>query len=101
MHVGSRIAGSLVSGAIVVAGLFAAEPVLGLEETGSIQGTVVAEDGGTPLPAALVVLDGTEVSATTGADGAFVIDGVPIGDYRLTVTREAFAPLTSPVTVNR
>ena len=79
MRVGSRIASSLVSGAIVVAGLFAAEPVFGLEETGSIQGIVVAEDGGTPLPAALVVLDGTEVSATTGADGAFALDGVPTG----------------------
>ena len=59
----------------------------------------MAEDGGAPLPAALVVLDGTEVSATTGADGAFALDGVPTGDYQLTVTREAFASLTSPVTV--
>ena len=106
MRVRSRVAGSFVSGAIVVAGLFAAEPAFGSEETasireetGSIQGIVVAEDGGAPLPAALVVVDGTALSATTGADGAFAIDGVPAGAYRLTVTREAFATLTSPVTV--
>ena len=74
-------------------------PAFGFEETGSIQGLVVAEDGGAPLPAALVVLDGTAMSATTGADGAFAIDGVPAGSYRLTVTREAFAALTAPVTV--
>ena len=106
MRVRSRLAGSFVSGVIVVAGLLAAEPAFGFEETGSIreetgsiQGTVVAEDGGAPLPAALVALDGTAISASTGADGAFAIDGVPAGAYRLTVTREAFAPLTSQVTV--
>ena len=48
----------------------------------------MAEDGGAPLPAALVVLDGTGLSATTGADGAFAIDGVTAGAYRLTVTRK-------------
>ena len=101
MRVRSRATFSVASGAIVAAGLCGADPAfgLGLEETGSIQGIVVAEDGGAPLPAALVVLDGTATSATTGADGAFAIDGVPAGAYRLTVTREAFAPLTSPVTV--
>ena len=81
------------------AGALAPVPAFGFEETGSIQGLVVAEDGGAPLPAALVVLDGTAMSATTGADGAFAIDGVPAGSYRLTVTREAFAALTAPVTV--
>ena len=99
MRVPGRVALSLASSAIVAAGLCGGGPAFGLEETGSIQGIVAAEDGGAPLPAALVVLDGTEVSATTGADGAFAIDGVPTGDYRLIVTREAFAPLTSPVTV--
>ena len=54
-------------------------PAFGFEDAGSIQGLVVAEDGGAPLPAALVVLDGTAMSATTGADGAFAIDGVPAG----------------------
>ena len=69
------------------------------EETASIQGVVAAEDGGAPLPAAVVVLDGTALSAATGADGRFTIPGVPAGTYRLTVTREAFAGLTVPVTV--
>ena len=99
MRVRVRVARSFASSAIVAAGLFGAGPAFGFEETGSIQGIVAAEDGGAPPPAVLVVLDGTEMSATTGADGAFAIGGVPTGDYRLTVTRDAFAPLTSPVTV--
>ena len=69
------------------------------EETASIQGVVVAEDGGAPLPAAVVVLDGAATSTTTGADGRFTLAGVPAGTYRLTVTREAFAALTATVTV--
>ena len=85
--------------ASATAGALTPVPAFGFEETGSIQGLVVAEDGGAPLPAALVVLDGTAMSATTGADGAFAIGGVPAGSYRLTVTREAFAALTASVTV--
>ena len=84
---------------LVAVGLLAAGPASALGQDGSIQGVVVAEDGGAPLPAALVVLDGTGISATTGPDGTFVIDGVSSGTYQLTVTREAFATLTSPVTV--
>lgn len=92
-------AAAAVLSAFATAGPLTPDPAFAIEETGSIQGIVVAEDGGAPLPAAVVVLDGTGISATTGADGAFAIDGVPAGAYRLTVTRAAFAPLTSPVTV--
>ncbi len=97
MRVRSRLAFPLALAVLFATGPFAAGPAFG--QAGSIQGTVVAEDGGAPLPAALVVLDGTGMSATTGADGTFTIDGVPAGAFQLTVTREAFATLTSPVTV--
>ena len=99
MRIRRRAAVVAALSAFAAAGPSNPGPAFGLEETGSIQGIVLAEDGGTPLPAAIVVLDGTGISATTGTDGAFAIDGVPAGTYRLTVTREAFASLTSPVTV--
>lgn len=92
-------AAALALGAAAAAGPWTPGPAFAFEETASIQGVVVAEDGGAPLPAALVVLDGAATSATTGADGRFTIAGVPAGTYRLTVTREAFAALTAPVTV--
>ena len=92
-------AAALALSAAATAGPLAPSPAFAFEEAGSIQGIVVAEDGGAPLPAALVVLDGSGLSATTGADGAFAIDGVTAGAYRLTVTREAFAELALPVTV--
>ena len=99
VRAGSRIVLPIALAWLVGVGPFGAGPALGLGQSGSVQGIVVAEDGGVPLPAALVVLDGTGMEATTEADGTFVIDGVPAGTYELTVTREAFAPLTSPVTV--
>ena len=74
-------AAALALSAAATAGPLAPSPAFGFEEAGSIQGIVVAEDGGAPLPAALVVLDGTGLSATTGADGAFAIDGVTAGAY--------------------
>lgn len=92
-------AAALALGAAAAAGPWTPGAAFAFEETASIQGVVVAEDGGAPLPAALVVLDGAALSATTGADGRFTIAGVPAGTYRLTVTREAFAALTAPVTV--
>ncbi len=81
----------LVLAALVTAGLFGA-PASALGQAGSIHGTVVAEDGGAPLPAALVALDGTPMSAVTGPDGTFAIDGVPAGAYRLTVTGRPSRP---------
>jgi len=92
-------AAALALSVFVTVGALHPKRAFGMEETGSIQGMVVAADGGAPLPAALVVLDGTGLSATTGADGAFAIDDVTAGAYRLTVTREAFAELALPVTV--
>ncbi|MYI74828.1 MAG: TonB-dependent receptor, partial [Acidobacteria bacterium] len=92
-------AAALALSVFVTVGALHPNRAFGMEETGSIQGMVVAADGGAPLPAALVVLDGTGLSATTGADGAFAIDDVTAGAYRLTVTREAFAELALPVTV--
>ena len=39
------------------------------------------------------------MSATTGPGGTFTIDNVPPGMYTLTVIREGYAPLTTPITV--
>ncbi len=87
---------ALLAAGLTLAGPAAAQTSSG---TGSIRGVVVAVDGGAPLAAALVVLEGTDMSASTGTDGTFTIDDVPVGVWQLTVTREAFAPLASPVTV--
>ena len=69
------------------------------QAVGTVRGTVVDDADGTALSGAVVTLEGTGLSTATGPDGTFVIDGVPAGDYGLTVTREGFAPLASRATV--
>ena len=88
----------LLAVVVAAAALLAARPAHG-QPAGSVQGTVVDEGGGAPLAAAVVTLEELGLSITTGPDGTFSIDDVPAGNYRLTVTREGFAPLTSRVTV--
>lgn len=49
---------------------------------------------GTPVAGATVAIEGTDLSATTGADGCFIIDDVPAGLASLTVDGSNNTPLT-------
>ena len=94
---GRRVVGVL---AVLMAGtaLLAPRAALG-QAAGSVEGTVVDEAGGAPLAAAVVTLEETGASATTGPDGTFAIENVAPGVYTLSVILEGFAPLVTPVTV--
>ena len=86
--------------AVLMAGTALLAPLAALAQTaGSVEGTVVDEAGGAPLAAAVVTLEETGASATTGPDGAFAIENVAPGVYTLSVILEGFAPLVTPVTV--
>ena len=89
----------LLAMSIVVAALLAPRPAHG-QAAGSARGTVVDAAGGAPLAGAVVTLAENGMSATTGPGGTFTIDDVPPGMYTLSVTREGYAPLTTPVTVS-
>src|SRR5262245_39864724 len=58
---------------------------------GSIRGTVVDKDFGSPLDGARVTIMEARVSVTTGADGSFLFPRVPSGSYSLAISREGFA----------
>lgn len=53
---------------------------------GTISGTVVAQDGGLPLPGARVRVDDQDRVTLTGQDGRFVLANVPAGAHRVTVS---------------
>ncbi len=59
---------------------------ISLAESGSVSGIVVRPDGATPAPNTVVTVvtgSGFTFSSLTGADGAFTIEGIPLGGFRL------------------
>lgn len=69
------------------------------EGRASITGTVMA--GGHPVEGAQVVVDGSTVSATTDARGAFTLAGIPDGTRMAEVRALGFAPKRVPVEPSR
>ena len=95
----ARLGIGLLAVSIAVAALLAPRPAHG-QAAGSARGVVVDAAGGAPLAGAVVTLAENGMSATTGPGGTFTIDDVPPGMYTLTVIRDGYAALTTPVTVS-
>lgn len=68
---------------------------LGYAAAYRVFGTVVVSTGG-DASGVLVTLDGTDLKATSAADGTFAIPGVPPGIYTLLATKAAFADVRIP-----
>src|SRR4029079_6308738 len=71
-------------------------------KTRTVTGTVTEADTNTPLSGATVKVSGTELSATTGADGTFSIANVSAADVILEVsaTDHVAAPVVAPAGQN-
>lgn len=70
-------------------------------ELGSITGTVVDENLGTPLGGAIVRIPALGREVSTQQDGSFRFPNVPAGTYELTVTYFGGEPFGGTVTVTR
>jgi TonB-linked SusC/RagA family outer membrane protein len=68
-------------------------------QSGSISGTVRDSTTGAPLGDAVVTVVGTAFTARTGADGRFVITGLPAGSYRVRVRMLGYSSVVASVTV--
>ncbi len=68
-------------------------------ETGNIEGTVKDEDGAA-IEGATVVVEGTDLSATTDADGYYLLEDVPMGDQDVTASADGYYSKTETVTVD-
>jgi iron complex outermembrane receptor protein len=64
--------------------------------TGAIAGTVVARDGGRPVPDATILVEGTSTSAAANGVGRFRLDGVAQGQVTLVVDGPGFLQLRVP-----
>ena len=58
---------------------------LSAQTTGKIAGTVIDGSSGEPLPGANVIIEGTQIGASTGLDGDFYIINVPPGNYTVNI----------------
>ncbi len=54
-------------------------------QTGSVAGSVT-DQAGSPLVGANIVVSGTQLGASTDADGFYSITGVPAGTHTVTAT---------------
>lgn len=57
---------------------------------GGLRGTVLDADFSVPVAGATVVLEGSNMSASTGEDGSFFINNIPSGSYAVLVSKEGF-----------
>jgi TonB-linked SusC/RagA family outer membrane protein len=92
-------AGRASSVALAVAAAIVLPPAAWAQATGSVRGTVVDSANGAPIVAAHIVVTGTRLGAETGADGKYVVRGVPAGAQTIGLTRLGYAPRTRAVTV--
>ena len=81
----------VVLAAVLVAVAF---PATAHAQTGTIVGTVTEAETGATLPGVNVVLDDTQIGASTGADGRYVISGVETGTYDLQASFIGFETVT-------
>ena len=72
---------------------------LAAQMTGRVTG-VVTSDQGAPIVGAQVVVEGTTLGASTGADGRYSIGSVPAGTRVIRAQRIGFAPGAQTVTVS-
>ncbi|HIE08505.1 MAG TPA: hypothetical protein EYP65_01490 [Armatimonadetes bacterium] len=56
-------------------------------------------EGYTAVEGALVQVEGTKISSLTDASGYFLLEGVPVGERTLVVSKEGFLPVRVTVTV--
>ena len=76
----------LLTGIIVALVLACLIPATALAQTGTIEGVVMEDATGEPLPGVNVIvpeLAAEGVGAATAGDGSFVIESVPVGTYQV------------------
>ena len=70
-----------------------------VEDSGTIVGTVTDKATGAAIVGATVMVEGTQLTATTGSDGRYRIEHVPGGRRKVQVRYIGYAPLEGAVEV--
>lgn len=94
MQLGKKSVTAMCFSLLLFAGAGVREASAQAIHEGKVTGTVTSEDGAS-LPGATVEISGPALlggkrTATTSARGVYLLSNLPVGRYRLTVSREAF-----------
>lgn len=79
--------------------LFLIFQTLTFAQSGTIKGIVYESDSNDPLIGANVLIDGTNLGASTDLDGNYIIRNIPAGNYTLKVSYIGYKPKSEEVTV--
>ncbi len=94
-----RLSARAISSFISALALLLAPSLAVAQSTGTIEGTVVQDGIGDPLPGANVFIDDQDLGAATAADGSFIIRGVEPGTVMLTASVLGFEAAQQAATV--
>ncbi|RMF67197.1 MAG: hypothetical protein D6743_05245, partial [Calditrichaeota bacterium] len=83
INLNSRITGTLLSAALLVAGVLSLTVPAPAQIRSQITGTIIDARTGEPLPGANVFLENTNKGAASDSDGRYTITRVPPGNYTL------------------
>ena len=89
---------ALVVGLLVAQAIFSLRALAGT--TGKIVGVIKDAQTGEPLPAANVIIEGTQIGAATDDQGRYIIIAVPPGDYTLRAWYIGYAEMRKRVHVS-
>jgi len=86
--------------AAMVLGAFLLPFIVAAADLGEIQGKVIDEKTGDPLPLVNIIVKGTSFEATTNTNGEYLISGVPAGTYKVMASMAGYKPVVKKVEVS-
>lgn len=89
----------LLSGVSAMFLMFLSSMSANAQETGAITGTIEAAQTNQPIASVNVSLEDTEQATLTDRDGAYELDGVPVGEHTLVVSVLGYGEQSRVVTV--
>ncbi|MCP2328366.1 subtilisin family serine protease [Hamadaea flava] len=78
--------------------LITVNPTLAVSGAGGVRGVVTSGRDGSPVNGASIVVEGTDLAATTAADGAYAVD-LPAGTYQIRTSAAGHLSTTATVEV--
>lgn len=71
------------------------------DELGRVTGTVVDDNTGAPIAGVSVTITNVDGTATTGSDGKYTFENVPVGSHAVVFSKTGWQTISATVTANK